>query len=417
MSTSTNFAADVSNPQLGQQIHGPFVIRKIDEKEARNGKKYWNVELCNETGTITCRVWQEKFEMWEGVQPGSPVMITGRIENGFPEGTLELSVQRIQLLPAPHPVQQYLNPVYPGDMEALKAEFEKMRNAIEHPGYRLFFDRFFETVCPKERFFTCPAARTHHHAYIGGLLEHSLEVTKLWLAFAEHEAIRDLVSKDLGIVGSMIHDAGKIHEYVWEGVAIDLSPDSLLYGHITSGVLMIQKVMTKYREELRAAGFTEQDAKYLIHMVVSHHGKADWGSPTPPAMIESVLLHHADNMSAKVRGIANIVRSRQPDRYGKITPMERSDYWTGVIAGPAVLEQLAATVETQIAQQPAMNEAAAPVDSERLPLSPAQRFAAAEDEQGRALYAEAENALSALPGLFDLPANLQQSDRTSARRR
>lgn len=427
MSTQANTAADISNPQVGQQIYCPFVVGRIEVREAKNGKKFWNVTLRNETGEINSRVWQEKFELWEGVEPGSPIMLTGRIENGFPEGTLDLVAQAVELIEAPHPVQNYLNPVYPGDIEALKAEFEEMRGRIQHPGYRLFFDRFFETVCPKERFFTCPAARNNHHAYIGGLLEHSLEVTRLWLSFAEQPALEGIVSRDLGIVGALIHDAGKIHEYVWEGVPIDNHPDALLYGHITMGPLMIQKVMESARDELKAAGFTQRDAKFLIHMVVSHHGKGEWGSPSTPAMVEAELLHQADNMSAKVRAIAQIARDHQPDRYGKIESGNWGPYKKGIIAGPAYWEQVRAQQAEELVSEPAnvviqpAEAGAAEEPSEQLPLSPAQALVG-EDEE--AVVDEAEQVLASLPGLYEgsIGENLQQRTasaerRTAARRR
>lgn len=347
MSDTQRSSSDISAPIIGQQIHCPFVVTKIVEKKASNGQLFRNVELTNETGRILTRVWQRKFPEWEGIAPGSPVMVRGRIEQGYPEDTLELVVQEVQLLEAPHPVQKYMNPIYPGDVRELEAEFERLRNQIRHPGYRLFFDRFFETACPKEKFFTAPAASSNHHAYIHGLLEHSLEVTRTALHFADQPALRGLVHRDLVLVGAMIHDAGKIHEYVWEGVPIGRHPDALLYGHLTTGPLMVQETYLRHAEELSRVGFTAQDVKYLIHLIISHHGKLEWGSPTPPAMIAAEILHQADMMSSKVRAMAEIARNNTPDEYGHIPGPSYGEHKNGIIADPLYYYDFAPSTQEQ----------------------------------------------------------------------
>lgn len=388
---STGGPADISDPRVGQQVLCPFVVTEVVEKEAKNKKKFRNIELTNETGRIRTRVWQEKFDLWKDVEPGSPVMVTGRIEEGFPEGTVELAVQKLEALDTPHPVQKHMNPIYPGDVEALEAEFYRMRERIDHPGYRLFFDRFFETACPKDKFFSAPAARGNHHAYIHGLLEHSLEVTKTALHFADMPEVSDVVNKDLVLVGSMIHDSGKIHEYVWDGVPIDMNPDSLLMGHISTGVLMIREVMARHGEELKEAGFTRHDVKHLMHMVISHHGKMEWGSPTPPHTVSAQLLHQADMMSSRVRGIAQLARDNTPDRNGKVDGPGYGAYRHGIMVDPDRWE-----VET-----PAVDLAAELADEEPEMVAPT----------------ETDDVIRSMPGIFDQTEETQAKAETDAPKR
>lgn len=391
---------DLSSPQIGQQVECPFVVIRVTEKKSTNNKLYRNIELKNETGRISTRVWQEKFPLWEGIGLGDPVIVKGRVEDGYPPGggNVELVVQEIQKLPSPHPIQNHINPVYPGDVADLEAEFDRIREDIRHPGYRRFFDLFFETVCPKEKFFTAPAAVTHHHAYIHGLAEHSIEVTNIARYFADQPALRGLAHRDLVLVGAMIHDSGKIKEIAWEGVPISRKPEAALFDHITSGTLMVYETYLRHEKELAALGFAEQDVKYLIHLVVSHHGRPEWGSPTKPAMVAAEILHRADLMSSQVRKIAEIARLNEPDQYGYIPVSTDREFRGGIFADPV----------DPYAMVPAAKPASEEFDVFATTLAEETDFVNRLTDHG--------------PGLFDgiernLPETSQQTAKASFRRR
>ncbi|MBS3969235.1 MAG: HD domain-containing protein [Clostridia bacterium] len=131
----------------------------------------------------------------------------------------------------------------------------------------------------------------HHHAYIGGLLEHSLAVCKRSLALAELSMIT--INKDLLVIGSLLHDIGKIYSYEYDKPPIRLSSEGKLLEHIVIGLNLTSDA---YKNTMPL--LDKEDYLHLQHMIASHHGKLEWGSPIVPKIIEAEILHTADNLDA-----------------------------------------------------------------------------------------------------------------------
>lgn len=359
MSQETTSTPDLDNTTVGQQIHAPFVLIHKERKSIKKGKReMFKIELRNETGAIEAPIWEEAMPEWEDIQPGQPVMIKGRVTEGFRDGPNELKVMEVKQLETPHPVMDSMNPVYPGDVEKLEERFEWLVDEIDDPGIQLFVRRFFETGCPMEQFRTCPAALRHHHAYIHGLMEHTVEMTEMALDIADKPGIREHVNRDVLIAGGLIHDAGKVREYVWDGEPIGMNmPDANLYGHITVGPIQATRTFERHREELREAGFTSEQLQHLIHMQISHHGERQYGSPTEPATLAGKILHQADLASSKVRKMAKIVREHEVNHEGLIKSGDR-EYWKGIVPDPASRaetrgqERVQQTLEEETPEQP-----------------------------------------------------------------
>ncbi len=142
-----------------------------------------------------------------------------------------------------------------------------------------------------------------HHAYLGGLLEHTLSLVLLIHKIAGHY---DGIDNDLLMTGAVLHDIGKIHEFCYES-HIDYSDAGRLLSHIVIGLEMLEKKIVSIKD------FPEELALLLKHMIVSHHGARDFGSPEPPKTIEAVMLNYLDELDSKVNGIRNFMASEDPE--------------------------------------------------------------------------------------------------------
>jgi 3'-5' exoribonuclease len=333
-----DFSTDWTATQVGQQIADEvFCVQEISApKEDKNGNLYRDIILSNcYEQRIKTKAWADTQHEWNGVQAGMPVQINGRVERGFPDPAVNALkyVSGLTVVEGPHPVLSFMNPVYPGDPQALVDEFEAMIQELGDP-WKTFVTRFFETACKREKFFTAPAAKGHHHAYIHGLLDHTLEVTRFARGAADNPATRAHVNRDLVIAGALIHDAGKIHEYVWDNVPIGMSEDALLFNHMLTGPMMVTKTYSVHHEELSRIGFTYEMAKHLMHIQASHHGQQEWGAVVPPATPAAVIIHNADLMSAKLRAMTEFISGQEPSRTGRIEGAKWGVFRHGVICDP-----------------------------------------------------------------------------------
>ena len=144
-----------------------------------------------------------------------------------------------------------------------------------------------------DRFFLLPASVGVHHVSIGGLLEHSVTVAEM----ARHAASFMGGNPDIIVSGSLLHDIGKVEEIAFDGGAFSYSDRGRLLGHITLGIILFEELAS------RVDGFPDALADVLKHIILSHHGEAEWGSPKKPMCIEALVVHYIDNLDAKVMGV------------------------------------------------------------------------------------------------------------------
>ena len=180
-------------------------------------------------------------------------------------------------------------------------ELKRVANRIKDPFlYRLVF-AFLEDREFASSFMKAPASRRLHHAYIGGLLEHTLSVVRLVERLKGHY---EGVNWDLLLAGAILHDIGKVKELSYDS-SFDYSDEGRLLGHIFLGAEMLQEKIGEIK------GFPPRDAMLLKHLILSHHGYYEWGSPKRPKTREAEILHHLDDLDAKVKGISEFMGKRQ----------------------------------------------------------------------------------------------------------
>lgn len=313
-------APDLPQLSVGDPLTGIFCLLRKEAGQTRQQKPYLSLTLLNgRRQSIDARVWAEQVPVWRTIAPGAVVRVTGELEAGFPEGApAQLRVKSVEPQPLPHPLQDLMHAVYPGDVAVLERRFHDLVSRIEHPGIRRFVERFFETGVPWARFRTCPAAKGHHHAYLHGLLEHSIEVTEIALAISSQPEMRPHINRDIIIAGGLIHDAGKTHEYEWEGVPIGMSAIAGLTNHIGVGVQLTMRVHDRHLDELDRLGFTAMHRHHLEHIILSHHGKREWGALIEPQTPSALAIHQADMTSAHLRERFEKLRTGVLDAHGRV---------------------------------------------------------------------------------------------------
>jgi len=200
-------------------------------------------------------------------------------------------------------------PVCPLDRETLYMQLTKLLSNMSERYLRLLCERFLADSGLMARFRLAPAAKTMHHAYIGGLLEHTVSVVTLIYRICNHYPDLD---RDLLIAGAFLHDIGKVEEFVYD-VNIDYSDAGRLVGHIVLGTQMLEE---KIRE---IKGFPPETALILKHLILSHHGEAQFGAVKLPASKEAFALHLADDLDAKINAVRRIISA----------PAAGQNTWTG----------------------------------------------------------------------------------------
>lgn len=217
-----------------------------------------------------------------------PAVVSGQVQADRygGEGKLQFLADYIDLLPPGKDVSHLL-PAASKDMEEYKQKFLKLVAQISRPPLRELLGEIF-SGSRWERFIRNPAAKRFHHAYIGGLLEHSVDVAEMALAVA---ATVPGVDRDMVIAGALLHDIGKTEE-ISTDIGFSYTEAGHLVGHITAGALIIDAAA------LQVQFLSEAERKSLLHIVLSHHGSRDKGSPIGCATREAVIVHYADELNA-----------------------------------------------------------------------------------------------------------------------
>jgi len=290
----------VKNIKVGDFIDDIFMLSEKVLSQKRDGNHYLNLTLTDKTGTLKGVIWDNVDQIASHITSGNFVTIKGTVSEY--KGNLQLVVKDMSACD-----DQSINPS--DFLPATRRDVDKMYKRLLHisdsieTGYlKSLMDAFWADTEFVAKFKSAPAAKKMHHAYLGGLLEHTLSMALLADKIAGHYSGID---RGLLITGAILHDIGKINELEYR-IKIDYTDEGRLLSHIVIGVLMV-------REKIKSlADFPEQAALLIEHMIISHHGSREFGSPEPPKTIEAVLLNYIDEIDAKVNGIREFMESEDP---------------------------------------------------------------------------------------------------------
>jgi 3'-5' exoribonuclease len=282
---------------VGSRIQDVFLVLEVSARTLPNGDPFTVLTLGNSTGRIpTEPFWLERQGEIAGLRAGHAVQIVGEVGTykdrkqvkatsvrQVPKETVDLTA----LLPSVGAVDRYWETI------------DGWRREIAKPRLRAVVELFYGEDEFRRRYEQCPAAVKGHHAALGGLLKHTTEVA----AIARTIARACGADQELVLAGALLHDIGKLEAYRWDGI-FEYTEVGRLLGHVVLGALMLDRRLAEEAEP--PCGDLERDI--LLHLVLAHHGKLEFGSPVAPMTLEAEVLHWADNASAKTASVADVLR-------------------------------------------------------------------------------------------------------------
>lgn len=278
----------IANLSSGDELDNElFLMQDVVRRQTKDGRTYLLYTLADRTGRASGVFWDvpESVDAW--IRPGLVVYVTGRA--GSYRDALQINTSDLNLCPNPD-----MSHFLPASKRPRAEMLEELREEIQRlasPWQELVTGILLEPAF-LIRFANAPAARSLHHAFVGGLLEHTLSMVRLARQVATHYSY---VNSDLLVAGALLHDVGKAVEYNSEP-AFTFSDDGRLVGHIIRAVVMIEQAAA------RSGKIDEEHLRQLVHLVASHHGSLEWGSPVVPKTLEAILLHQIDLLDSRVQG-------------------------------------------------------------------------------------------------------------------
>jgi 3'-5' exoribonuclease len=269
----------------GERVDSIFSLRSRDIRSARTGDAYLSLEVADCSGAIPAVMFRPSSTD-ESLPVGSVVHVRGTVTTY--RGVRRVSIDALR--PAESFDPRDLLPAGPRDREEMLAELRVLVKHVRDPRLRSVVREVFGAAGFIARFAACPAGSGRHHAYVGGLIEHTLAVATLCETLA---AAYPSADHDLLLAAALLHDVGKTEELTFEG-AFDYTDAGRLVGHVVLGERIVSRAIESLPRPLPS-----DVALRLVHAVLSHHGEREWGAPCRPCSLEALLLHHADNLDAQ----------------------------------------------------------------------------------------------------------------------
>lgn len=284
---------------VGSNIADTLVVKAGEIRLTSAKKPYLWIELTDGESTIQGNHWDWKLA--NAPQPNTIVDVSANVTTW--QGTPQLKISNLIRTVSTKTLEDFA-PKAPYDTSEYVVALRDLIDAMSSEPLRYLLNQIFMDIMPK--FEKAPAAKGIHHAYPGGLLKHSVDV-----AYRAHAmcAMTDDCNEDLVTAGGLLHDVGKLETYKTNGVVIDYTYEGMLLDHLVLGIQFLNNYKTPENANM---------INLLNHLIVSHHGMKEWGSPVTPKCVEAYILHYCDNIDAKVNTIAEL----EPGAAGDLTKKE-----------------------------------------------------------------------------------------------
>jgi 3'-5' exoribonuclease len=296
----------VKDIEEGAEVNGVFLVDSAHRRFTKAKKAYLKLVLADKSGQIESVMWDETMEKNPDaydLRSGDFIDISGRAGVNRFTGKVEVILNLARKIGHEDlDITDFL-PRTDRDMDELKKELAEVMAEVDDPYIEKLLDKVFKDPELSKAFYLAPAAKNYHHAYLGGLLEHSVSVAQLAVLLCRHY---DGIDKSLLIAGALLHDIGKIREFDYT-TNIDYSTEGRLKGHIVIGGEIVGKLMDGIRD------FPEDLKLHLSHLVLSHQGELEYGAAVRPKTKEAVILNVIDNADAKVNGWMSIAKKYGDD--------------------------------------------------------------------------------------------------------
>jgi 3'-5' exoribonuclease len=312
------YIADLANFDEGKLFDGFFLVLAKQQRTTKTNKPYLSLILGDKTGQLEGRVWE----------PGDP-----RIARDFERGDivkargsasrfddrLQMKIDQLRKAAASEVDKSDLLPSTTYDVAALWKQLLGFVDSLTNPDLKLLLTTLLADSLIAQAYREAPAAKQLHHAWLGGLLEHVISL----LTLADRVAPQyPLLDRDLLLTGVILHDIGKVSELSWE-IGFEYTVEGVLLGHIQMGIAMVEKTIDSL------PGFPPKLKTLVLHMILSHHGKLEFGSPKLPMIPEALVLSFLDDLDAKMQAVAgefekSIREGKGPDEMtGKVWALDQ----------------------------------------------------------------------------------------------
>jgi 3'-5' exoribonuclease len=284
----------------GSQVTSPFLVRDVARRQKKNGESFLKLQLGDVTGAVEAVVWDGVDQAAEAAQPGAVVLVSGSFSVDARYGAC-LTVRALRAAADGEYDPADLHDGPSTAFEQMVADLRALVETIRDPHLRALLDRLLADGTPGwERWKDAPAAKHYHQAYRHGLLEHCLSVAH---AVSAISATFPGIDRDLAVTGALLHDIGKVEAYAMEGGAIELTDLGKLQGEIPLGYYAVR------REIEEIPDFPRGRAEGLLHIILSHHGQLEHGSPVVPCTREATLVHMIDNLGGRLGSFDRLEKS------------------------------------------------------------------------------------------------------------
>ncbi|RMD98094.1 MAG: HD domain-containing protein [Calditrichaeota bacterium] len=286
----------IADFHMGDEVTGFYVLRRADLKSRRDNQgHYLAIDLSDATGHISANVWENADKLAQELTLGEVVKIQGVVQSY--QGQKRVSIKKIRKARPDDSIDMsLLVPAVEGEVSKLWREYTELASSLVNPFLKSLLRKFTEDEAFRTSFCEAPGGKMWHHGYLGGLLEHTIGVTKICEKLS---SLYPEIDKDLLIAAALLHDIGKIKSYQ-HGPTFEYTDEGRLLGHIVIGN---QMVVDKIRE---IPAFPAELSKRLQHLILSHQGKLEQASPVVPMTAEAFLLYYADEIDSKLNAFYRI---------------------------------------------------------------------------------------------------------------
>jgi 3'-5' exoribonuclease len=307
------FVNQLSN---GDSVDECFLVADKQLRANRQGNLYLQLELRDKTGSVGARLWNASEGLARTFEPGDYLQVRGKTQ--IFQGALQIILSHIEVIDSARIEPEDFLPQSTQNVTRLTARMRELLFSMGNPHLRALVECFLIDEEFVRKFTTAPAGIKNHHAYHAGLLEHV--VTLLTLADRIVDLYPDL-DRDLLLTGIFLHDIGKVDELSYDR-AFAYTDEGQLVGHLVMGVEMLRDKVER-TADLTGEPFPAELLLRLKHMIVSHHGTHDFGSPKLPMTLEAIALHYLDSLDAKIHTFTREIRD-DPCRESSWTPFQQN---------------------------------------------------------------------------------------------
>ncbi len=293
------FIADLAPRENVDEI---FRVADKQVRSNRQGNEYLLLQLMDRTGQISGLRWNAGQSLYETFQKGDFLRVLGTTQ--LHNGMLQIIVQDFETVPSSKVAMDDFSKASPKEIDELIGELRERLTSVQNPHLKRLVESYLSDDQLLRKLRLAPAGIKTHHAYEGGLLRHILDLMRIGAAIAPNYPQLDA---DMLAVGIFLHDLGKLDELIYDGELSYSDPGQLL-GHLVQGTCELQE-RTRQIEKATGEEFPEQILWRLQHMVISHHGQLEHGSPKIPMTMEAIVLAYIDDLDAKVNAATELIES------------------------------------------------------------------------------------------------------------